>query len=220
MKNIRFLILTIGTLASLGGPILDSVAADTSAVKMSLSANENYLRRFRKEREALSSATDADAVKKREALDKKIKNLEMENERLASMLQKNGQTVKKAVPAPVQPAASAPVQEPAAAAQAEVLPPAPQRVATPPPASSARPFGAAVVEWEKMNREEKESYILKIVTGLKKDGYPVERHPLFYTALMDYVFVSDAVLAAKPLKEAVLATIQKNESSWRALQKN
>lgn len=217
MTNARILILIFGTLALSGAPVSEAAAADSSAVKMSMSANENYLRRFRKEREALASAADPESVKKRDGLDKKIKHLELENERLTAMLQKSNPKPAASAPASAPPAAApAPLPVPASA---PVDMPAPKRVAEPPPASRARPVGAAVVEWEKMTREEKESYILKIVTGLKKDGYPVERHPLFYTALMDYVFVSDAALAVKPLKEAVLATIQKNETSWRALQK-
>ncbi len=214
MKNIRFLMITVGTMAALGGPVLDVIAADTSAVKMSFSANENYLRRFRKERETLAQATDPESVKKREALDKKIQGLEAENARLSNVLQKNKgaqATTAPAVKSTSAPVASAPtpVAEPVVSA-----PKASQETWTPKISTSQTP---AVSEWEKMNREQKEKYVLNLVNELKKQGMAVERHPLFYTALMDYVFVSDAALAAKSLKEAIVLTIQKNETSWRAL---
>ena len=183
-----------------------ALAADTSAVKMTLSANENYLRRFHKECEALAQASDPESAKKLEALDKKIKNLETENERLVASLQKGG--------APAAAPVATPAPTPSAAQPALLVSPVVTARPTPLPAN-----GAAVAEWEKMSREEKENYIQSTVDALKKSGQTVERHPLFYTALMDYVFVSDSTLAAKPLKDAVLATIQKNESHF-ALQKS
>lgn len=169
----------------------------SDAAKKTISANENYLKRFRKEREALNGLTDAESAKKAAALDKKIQNLEKENARLSGSTQQASSSS-----TPVSPKTSAPAKTGGSV-------PAPPSIPAPVPSAAS---GSAVAEWETLNREQKEAYVQNIVDGLKKEGRIIERHPLFYTALMDYVFVSNAELASKPLREAVLATIDKNES--------
>lgn len=213
MNKVLSFMVVLGTLVSVSAPV-SAVAADLSTVKMTISANENYLRRFRKELESLGAPADPASTKKVESLSKKIKNLEMENERLTKVLEKNGGKA-------AAPVSAASVQPPAApasivpAAALKPIPAAPKAVPAAPDLEHRSVItGAAVSQWEKMTREKKEEYIDELVRELKKDGHFVQRHPLFYTALMDYVFVSDAALAAKPLKDAVTATIQKNEKAF------
>lgn len=211
MKNIRCISACLSVWVLTAAFFCSEVAAGSAVetAKKSFSANENYLKRFRKEREALAQASDADSVKKRDNLDKKIKNLEMENARLEGIIQKDKSPSASAVsPKPVEPkpVSSSAVTAPPAAESSKLVPLKPV----------LRTQGLAVSEWDKMSREEKENYVQSLVSNLKRDGKVIERHPLFYTALMDYVFVSDSELSALPLKDAVIVTIQKNEPSLRA----
>ena len=164
-----------------------TVQAETSAdtARKSLSANANYLKRFQKELEGLKNATDAQSTDKKQSLEKKIKNLEIENARLTGLVGV------KAVPTKAAPADAKPV----------VVDPS---------------GSSALDQWDRLSREEKEVYVKNKVEIWRQEGHTIERHPLFYTALMDYVFVADPSLASKPLADALLVTIKKNEPAFNS----